>query len=92
MKKKSQSNQWRQVKNPQIFSKDDVQLRNVKVDVHMKIDADLIEYFRELANKMGKGYQTLLNDHLRQSVFEERNLEERVEKIEKALHAVGVQK
>jgi hypothetical protein len=41
---------------------------------------------------VGKGYQTLLNDHPRRSMFEERNLEERVEKIEKALHAVGAQK
>ena len=56
----------------------------------MKLDADLIEYFRDLANKTGKGYQTLLNDHLRRSIFEEHNLEERVQKIEKVLQAVGV--
>ena len=85
MKKKTQNNQWRKVKNPRIFSKDELQLRNVKIDVHMKLDGDIVEYFRDLASKTGKGYQTLLNEHLRRSVFEEHNLEERIQKIEKAL-------
>jgi len=88
MKKKTHKSTWRRAQNPRIFSEEELQPRNAKVDIHMKLDADIVEYFRDLANRMGKGYQTLLNDHLRRSVFEEHDLEGRVQKIEKALHGM----
>lgn len=85
MKKKTRKPAWQRSKNPRIFSDEEILPRNAKVDVHMRLDADIVEFFRDLANKTGKGYQTLLNEHLRRSVMEEQDLTERVARIEKAL-------
>lgn len=37
------------------------------------MDVDIVDHFKKLAEKQGKGYQTLINQALRQIVDEERN-------------------
>jgi uncharacterized protein (DUF4415 family) len=42
--------------------------RNVKVRVTMMVDGDIVQAFREAAAKRGIGYQTLMNEKLRESL------------------------
>ena len=40
-----------------------------KVRITIRLDADIIEHFREIVNKSGGGnYQTLINDALREHI------------------------
>lgn len=42
--------------------------RNVKVRVTMMVDGDIVQAFRDAAAKRGIGYQTLMNEKLRESL------------------------
>ena len=42
-------------------------------------------HFKEKAKREGSKYQSLINQHLRETVFKERNLEGRLQQIEERL-------
>ena len=86
--KKSHS-RFRHISKPQIFTKEETDLSNAKVNIHIRLDADIVLYFKEKAAREGGKYQTLLNQHLRQTIWPERKpeykLEQRVRLIEERL-------
>lgn len=49
-------------------------LRDCKSRITIMIDADIIEHFKELAEESGKGYQTLINQTLRNSIDIEKTI------------------
>jgi uncharacterized protein (DUF4415 family) len=47
--------------------------RNIKVEISIKLDADIIEYFKDRAKQLGvPPYQTLINQALREVIERER--------------------
>lgn len=47
--------------------------RNIKVQISIKLDADILEYFEERASKPGApSYQTQINQALRETIERER--------------------
>jgi uncharacterized protein (DUF4415 family) len=76
---------FRKIPRPQIFEERDIALSNAKINIHIRLDADLVAYFKEKAKREGSKYQSLINQHLRETVFEERNLEGRLQRIEERL-------
>ena len=62
-------------------------LKNMKTKVTIMFDMDILKAAKEEADSKGIGYQTLLNDKLRESFFGAGNsdLERRLAKIEKKL-------
>lgn len=49
-------------------------LRDCKSRITIMIDADIIEHFKQLAEESGKGYQTLINQALRDSIDSEKTI------------------
>ncbi len=47
-------------------------LRDCKSRITIFIDADIIEHFKQLAEQNGKGYQTLINQTLRDAIEAEK--------------------
>lgn len=54
-----------------------------KVRVTMMVDEDIVEAFRVEAVRRHVGYQTLMNQRLRESLSSETSLEKRLEALEK---------
>jgi uncharacterized protein (DUF4415 family) len=48
-----------------------VQLRDCKSRITIYLDADIVEHFKQQSDENGKGYQTLINDALRNLVDNE---------------------
>ena len=63
----------------------DIALTNAKVNIHIRLDADLVSYLKEKAKREGGKYQSLINQHLRETLFKEQNLESRLQRIEERL-------
>ncbi len=63
---------------------DDV-LRDQKVLTSIRLDKDVIEAAKKKAHAEGVGYLTWLNKRLRSSVLGEEGLEERLQKLERAV-------
>jgi len=84
-KKKAGSSRFREVMQPRIYEDRDIALSNAKVNIHIRLDADLVAYFKERAKQEGSKYQSLINQHLRETVFKEQNLEGRLQRIEAQL-------
>lgn len=84
-KRRTANPRFRKVPRPQIFDDRDIALSNTKVNIHIRLDADLVAYFKEKAKREGSKYQSLINQHLRETVFKERNLESRLQRIEERL-------
>lgn len=62
------------------------ELRGAKIRVTTYLDKDVLEALKELANKSGGKYQTVLNQMLRQILVEDAStIMERIEKLEKAV-------
>jgi len=76
---------FRKIPRPRIFEEREIALSNVKVNIHIRLDADLVAYFKERAKREGSKYQSLINQHLRETVFNERNLEGRLQQVEERL-------
>ncbi|MGH7966307.1 MAG: BrnA antitoxin family protein [Candidatus Binatia bacterium] len=83
--KKKNSSRFRDIRHPYIYKEQDIALSNVKVNIHIRLDADLVSYFKEKAQQEGGKYQSLINQHLRETVLAKRNLENRVRQIEERL-------
>lgn len=84
-KRPKSSPRFRKITRPNIFDDRDIALSGAKVNVHIRLDADLVAYFKEKAKQEGGKYQSLINQHLRETVFKERKLEDRVQRIEQQL-------
>lgn len=69
---------------PQL-SDEDLLPENVKIRVNMFMDLDVVEHFKALSKELGLGYQTLINQALREHVSGKKSLEKRVEELEKRL-------
>ena len=65
--------------------KEDFKDRNIKVRVNTYIDLDIIKALKHEAEKKNKGYQTLLNERLREAVLSQENFEKRMKRIERFL-------
>jgi len=84
-KQKVTSSRFRQISNPRIYREEDIALSNAKVNIHIRLDADVISYFKEKAKQEGNKYQTLINQYLRETIFKHRKLEDRLDHIEQRL-------
>lgn len=76
---------FRKISNPQIFTKEEISLSNAKVNIHIRLDADIVHYFKEKAAREGGKYQALIDQHLRNTLWPKHNLEHRVRLIEERL-------
>lgn len=79
------SPRFRKVAHPKVYGEPDIALSNVKVNIHIRLDAGIVNYFKEKASREGGKYQALINQHLRDTIFEEKNLEGRLRHIEERL-------
>mgnify|MGYP006278542151 CR=1 FL=1 len=59
--------------------------KNAKFRVTAFIDLDVIEALRNQAKTQGKGYQTLMNEILREAVLGDSSYEARLKKLEKII-------
>jgi len=84
-KKQNPSSRFRQIPRPRIYREEEIGLSNVKVNIHIRLDADVVNYFKERAAQEGSKYQTLMNQHLRESVFKQSKLEDRLKLVEQRL-------
>ena len=86
---KKNPGRFRHISKSQIFTREEIDLSNVKVNIHIRLDADIVRYFKEKAAWEGGKYQTLLNQHLRHTIWPkhepEYKLEQRVRLIEERL-------
>jgi len=83
--KKGTSNRFRQIPHPRIYREEEIGLSNTKVNIHIRLDAEVVNYFKEKAQQEGSKYQTLINQHLRESVFKQSKLEDRLKRVEQRL-------
>lgn len=84
-KRKRVSSRFREVSQPRIYGERDIALSNAKVNIHIRLDADIVAYFKQKAKREGGKYHSLINQHLRETVFGERTLEGRLQRIEERL-------
>jgi uncharacterized protein (DUF4415 family) len=84
-KKKVIIGRFRQIARPRIYREEDIAMSNVKINVHIRLDGNIVSYFKKKAQTEGGKYQTLINQYLRAAIFKQRNLEERLDHIEQRL-------
>ena len=60
-------------------------MSNVKINVHIRLDGDVVNYFKEKAKQEGGKYQTIINQYLRTAISKQRSFEERLDHIEQRL-------
>ena len=68
-----------------VLKDSDFESKNIGHRISIVIPEDVLMLFREEAEDKGIGYQTLINQILREYALKEKNLESRVEKLEKIL-------
>jgi uncharacterized protein (DUF4415 family) len=61
---------WKRITRPKYLDKlpKNIQLRDCKSRITMYVDADIVDYFKKEAEGQEKGYQTLINQVLREFV------------------------
>ena len=64
---------------------DEFDKKYAKVRVTMMVDEDVVDAFRAEANKRHMGYQTLMNQKLRDCISGDNTLERRLETLEQIL-------
>ena len=67
-----------------IFIDEDFKPENVRATISIRIPADVLEAYRVEADRLGIGYQTLMQMKLKEAI-DKSPLEVRIEKIEKEL-------
>ena len=84
MKKKiPDPNRMKKITGPKMSK---YELRGTKVRVTTYLDKDVLDALKELANKSGGRYQTVLNQMLRQIIVDEASTSmDRLQKLEKAV-------
>lgn len=65
------------------LSDGDMKPENIKANITIRISGDLLNAYRAEAEKLGIGYQTLMQIKLKEGL--EHSLEKRLEKLEKAI-------
>lgn len=60
-------------------------VKEVKVLKTIRLDLDVLKWLEKEAEKQGMGYQTYLNWFLRKNLNEDKSVEERLAKLEKAV-------
>jgi len=68
-----------------LLTDDDMKPENIKANITIRISGDLLGSYRKEAEKLGIGYQTLMQIKLKEGL--ENSLEKRLEKLEKAMKA-----
>ncbi len=71
-----------------LLTENDIKDENIKVRINTYIDMDIIKHLKNEAKKMKLGYQTILNQTLREAIFKQQNVENRLVRIEKRLKIV----
>jgi uncharacterized protein (DUF4415 family) len=79
------ANNFRPIARPRIYTEDETALSNVKVNIHIRLDADIVQYFKEKAARDGGKYQSLMNQHLRETLWPTHDLAHRVQRLEEHL-------
>lgn len=70
------------------ISENEFDSKNVKIRITTFIDLDILEKLKEEASLSGKKYQTLLNDKLRQVLFDEEAIHSTLVDLDKRLKSV----
>lgn len=84
-KKKATSGRFRQIARRRAYQEEDIAMSNVKINVHIRLDGDVVNYFKEKAKQEGGKYQTLINQYLRAALSKQRSFEDRLVHIEQRL-------
>ncbi|MCE3009687.1 MAG: BrnA antitoxin family protein [Proteobacteria bacterium] len=66
-----------------LLTDDDFKPENIKANITIRISGELLNAYRAEAEKLGIGYQTLMQIKLKEGL--ENSVEKRLEKLEKAL-------
>lgn len=75
-------------KEPKSFLTDeDMKPENIKANITIRISGELLNAYRAEAEKLGIGYQTLMQIKLKEGLQNslEKRIEKRLEKLEKAM-------
>ncbi|MCB9083608.1 MAG: BrnA antitoxin family protein [Bdellovibrionaceae bacterium] len=67
------------------LDRDEFDVKNAKFRVTAFVDSEVVEALRKQAKTQGKGYQTLMNEILREAVLGDSSYESRLKKLEKAV-------
>lgn len=70
---------------PKTKGEADAILREQKMLTSIRLDREIVEIAKKRAKEEGVGYLTWINKKLRSAVLQEENLEDRVQKLEKAV-------
>lgn len=65
-----------------LLTDEDMRPENIKANITIRISGELLNAYRAEAEKLGIGYQTLMQIKLKEGL--ENSLEKRLEKLEKA--------
>jgi uncharacterized protein (DUF4415 family) len=52
-KKKNTSSRFRSIQQPRSYREKEIGLSNAKVNIHIRLDADIVNYFKERAAEEG---------------------------------------
>jgi len=66
-----------------LLTDEDIKPENVKANITIRISGELLNAYRAEAEKLGIGYQTLMQIKLKEGL--ENSFEKRLEKLEKAM-------
>ncbi len=66
-----------------LLTDEDLKPENIKANITIRVSGELLNAYREEAEKLGIGYQTLMQIKLKEGL--ENSLEKRLEKLEKAM-------
>jgi predicted DNA binding CopG/RHH family protein len=66
-----------------LLTDEDMRPENIKANITIRISGELLNAYRAEAEKLGIGYQTLMQIKLKEGL--ENSLEKRLEKLEKAM-------
>ena len=66
-----------------LLTDEDMKPENIKANITIRVSGELLNAYRAEAEKLGIGYQTLMQIKLKEGL--EHSLEKRLEKLEKAM-------
>ena len=75
-------------KNDPLLTDDDLKAENIKARITTYIDLDILDALKKMARNKRTGYQTMLNEVLRDSLFRTQDIEKRLSRVERKLKLV----
>jgi predicted DNA binding CopG/RHH family protein len=66
-----------------LLTDEDMKAENIKANITIRVSGELLNAYRAEAEKLGIGYQTLMQIKLKEGL--ENSLEKRLQKLEKAM-------